>query len=101
MKYLLNFLPEVEADVKSAYHWYEEQVIGLGEEFLLATDAAIHLIHRNPLQFEVIYKGIRKCKTKRFPFGIFYLQKKDVITVLAIVHLARHPKTWKARSKGK
>jgi hypothetical protein len=29
MKYLIDFLPEVEADVQNTYDWYEEQLPGL------------------------------------------------------------------------
>jgi len=30
--------PEAEADLTEAYRWYEEQVDGLGSEFLLCVD---------------------------------------------------------------
>lgn len=98
MSYRLNFLPQVEQDVQDAFDWYELQLPGLGEDFLLSTDAAINAIARQPLLSAVEYKRIRKAKTKRFPFGVFYLVDKDTITVIAIIHLARHPKTWKSRT---
>lgn len=98
MSYRLDFLPQVEQDVQDAYDWYELQLPGLGEDFLLSTDAAINAIVRKPLINAVEHKGIRKSKTKRFPFGVFYVVDKETITVIAIVHLARHPKTWKSRT---
>ncbi|HRN93931.1 MAG: hypothetical protein M9931_06115 [Chitinophagales bacterium] len=70
---------------------------GLGEDFLLSVDVAINAILRKPLLRAVEYKEIRKIKTKRFPFGIFYVVQEDVITVIAILHLARYPKTWRTR----
>lgn len=98
MSYRLNFLPQVEQDVQDAFDWYELQVPGLGEDFLLSADAAVNAIVRNPLLNAAEHKGIRKAKTKRFPFGVFYVVNKDTITVMAIIHLARHPRTWKKRS---
>ena len=99
MKYALDFLPEVYQDVQEAYDWYEKQSIGLGEDLLLSIDDVIDSIHRKPLLNKEVYKSIRKAKTKRFPFGIFFNVGKDTITILAITHLSRHPRTWQTRTK--
>lgn len=32
-------LPQAEQDIADAYDWYEEQELGLGEEFLRCVDA--------------------------------------------------------------
>lgn len=97
MSYTVEYLPAVERDVQAAFDWYEEQHIGLGEEFLLSTDAVINSIERNPLTYQAVFKGIRKANTRRFPFGVFYIIEHKVITIIAITHLARHPKTWRKR----
>jgi len=55
------------------------------------------LLGRNPLQFAVVYKDVRRALTERFPFGIFYIIEKDTIYVLAIIHTSRSPKVWKKR----
>ena len=99
MNYSVDFLPQVEADVQTAYDWYETQSVGLGEDFLLSADATLHLIKRNPVSPPFIHKQIRKRNTMRFPFGIFYIVTGNIITVIAIVHLARHPNTWKQRKR--
>lgn len=101
MIYTIEFLPSVDSDVKDAYKWYEEQVSGLGEDFLLSTDAALNAIQRGPLGFAIVYKSVRHLKVKRFPFAVFYVVNKNVITITAIVHLSRHPKTWKSRTMKK
>lgn len=97
MIYTIEFLPSVDSDVRDAYNWYEEQLSGLGEDFLLSTDAALNAIQRAPLHFALVYKSVRHLKVKRFPFGVFYVVNESVITITAIVHLSRHPKTWKSR----
>ena len=40
--------PEAEADVVQAYRWYNEQVPGLGQEFLAEVDRVIESIQFNP-----------------------------------------------------
>ncbi len=97
MIYSITYLPEVEKDVQDIYDWYEEQHPGLGEDFLLSSDASLSSVERNPLAYQKVFKVVRKANTKRFPFGIFYIIDKDVITVLAVIHLSRHPRTWKKR----
>ena len=59
MNYKLIVRPEAEAELEAAFVWYEQQVVGLGSQFLLVVDAAINSIQRNPLQYPVIYKDIR------------------------------------------
>jgi len=41
--------PEAEAELGEAFDWYESRVNGLGAEFLLAIDATLASIARNPL----------------------------------------------------
>lgn len=47
--YELIIRPEAEAEINDAFTWYEEQVSGLGADFILNLDATFHKILRNPL----------------------------------------------------
>jgi len=40
MAYNYRLSEEAEADVRDSYLWYEQQKVDLGEEFLMALDAA-------------------------------------------------------------
>jgi toxin ParE1/3/4 len=40
--------PEAEAEMGEAFDWYEKRVPGLGSDFLLNVDAALHSILRSP-----------------------------------------------------
>ncbi len=42
MNYKLIVRPEAEAELEDAYLWYEQQIVGLGSQFLLSVDAAIN-----------------------------------------------------------
>jgi len=89
--------PFAEMDAMDAANWYNQRRDGLGNEFLLALDAKFNAIRRNPLQFNLIYKNIRRALTERFPYAVFFIIENDVVYVLAIIHTNRSPKIWKER----
>ena len=89
--------PEAEEEVADAYAWYEEQCIGLGEEFILCLDAALSSIARNPQIHQVVYKNIRRTVLRRFPYCIFFIEEYEHIHVLAVFHAHRNPSEWKNR----
>lgn len=95
--YKLIVNPFAEEDALKAAVWYNNKSEGLGNEFLLALDAKINEIQRNPNHFQVVYKNIRRALTNRFPFGIFFIVENDTIYILAILHTSRNPKIWKDR----
>jgi toxin ParE1/3/4 len=97
VKYRLIIRPEAEADLTGAYSWYESQLAGLGAEFLLVVEASLAAIQRNPKQYQVVHRRIRRALTRRFPFGIFYLIRRNTVTVLAVLHASRDPQVWQGR----
>jgi len=90
--------PEAEADMKTAFEWYEEQNSGLGSDFLLCADATFNRIARHPQQFQQLHKDIRRALTRRFPYQIFFIIEKHHVVVLAVLHAKRSPHQWRTRS---
>jgi len=90
--------PEAESDIKDAYEWYEAQRKGLGEGFLLCIEEALSRASRNPEIYSVVYKQVRRVLIHRFPFGVFFIEGEESISVLAVLHARRNPKTWKGRT---
>lgn len=86
-----------ESDAADAFSWYNNKREGLGEAFLLALDAKIHAIQRNPYQFPSIHRNVRRALTARFPYGLFFILEGQTIYILAIQHTRRDPKIWKSR----
>jgi toxin ParE1/3/4 len=97
MPYILTIRKEAEADLSEAFQYYEDCRLGLGNDFLLCVDAALSLIERNPNQYRVIHKEIRRTFIERFPFGIFYVLKGTDIIVLAVFHARKKPSKWQSR----
>lgn len=87
-----------EKEIHEAFHWYEARRIGLGSDFILCVEEALEKIARNPKQYPIVHKNIRRGLIRRFPYGIFYLIADNRIVVLAVFHCSRDPKQWKHRS---
>jgi plasmid stabilization system protein ParE len=68
----LVFRRGVGRDLATAYAWYQEQVHGLGEEFLAEIDAAFDAIEQFPEMFEAVHGEVRRATVSRFPYGVFY-----------------------------
>lgn len=96
---MLNLIikPLAESDATEAAKWYNNKSEGLGNAFLLALDAKIDAIRRNPNHFPIVHKNIHRALTERFPFGIFFIVENGTIYVLAILHTSRNPKIWNNR----
>ncbi len=49
------YRPEIQDDLNEACRWYEQQRVGLGDEFLRAVEKTLDEISRNPLR--VLHQG--------------------------------------------
>ena len=85
------------AELEEAFVWYEQQVPGLGSQFLLALDATINSLRRNPFQYPVVYKDVRRALMRRFPYQVFYVQNEMQIVIIAVFHGMRNPSIWQSR----
>ena len=97
MNYQVFISQEAELDLEDAYNWYESQNTGLGSEFIRAIDASLSIIQRNPFAYACIYRQARRKLIRKFPYGLFYVIKDEMIVVVACFHVKRDPKQWKKR----
>jgi plasmid stabilization system protein ParE len=91
--------PEAEADTLKAFRWYNEQVPGLGQEFLAEVEAAVEHIRANPEASRKVYREFRRVLTRRFPYAVFYSVQAERAVVFAILHTARDPRLWRQRGR--
>lgn len=100
MAYNYRLSEEAEADVRDSYLWYEQQKVDLGEEFLMALDAAEKTIVRNPRASRIRFKKkVRAHVVDRFPYLILYIIEQDDINVISVFNTHQHPGKWKQRIK--
>jgi plasmid stabilization system protein ParE len=88
---------EAERDIEEAFDWYEEQSEGLGSAFVEAVEAALANIAHNPRGYQVIYRSARRAGTQRFPYGLYFVIRKEDIVIVACHHARRDPAIWRAR----
>jgi plasmid stabilization system protein ParE len=86
---------EAERDIFDAALWYEQERAGFGFRFENEVGQILERLIDNPLQFPVMERGVRRAPMGIFPYAVFFRFEDSVVSVLAVLHLHRHPKTWK------
>ena len=94
MAYRLTVSDRAALEIGEAYEWYQEQRPGLGVEFLEALDVQFQAIIQSPQLYAQTDRGVRRALLRRFPYGVFYASKGEIISVLAIVRTSRSPRRW-------
>ena len=90
-----RFLPPAVREVREAARYYEEKVPGLGFDFIAEVRAAIRRIVAHPQAWCPLNDEFRRCRTSRFPYGLIYTIEADHILIISVMHLHRHPDTWR------
>jgi mRNA-degrading endonuclease RelE of RelBE toxin-antitoxin system len=93
----IRFLEIAQIEMDEAVGYYNYEVQGLGYEFLKEVLQALDRIGRFPNAWHHSSKRTRRCKIRRFPYGIIYHIRENEILVVAIAHLHRKPGYWKDR----
>jgi len=83
-----------ELDIDEAYAWYEARAEGVGEAFLRAVEACFARIEPHPEAHVVAHGRVRRARLHRFPYGVYYTTREDVIDVLAVYHGRRRPRRF-------
>jgi toxin ParE2 len=95
----MNFqlLPQAQTELDEAYEWYALQADGLGERFLAEVIHAFGLVQQYPGAWHPISANTRRCRLKRFPYGVIYAVDGAEVIVIAVAHLHRKPGYWTTR----
>jgi len=93
----IRFHPEADAEMMSAAKYYETQQKDLGKRFLASVQNALNRIQVNPLLYQEIEAGVRRCLTMTFPFGVVFRIMPNQFVIIAVMHLHREPGYWKNR----
>ena len=96
----LRLTASAKADVSSAYGWYEERQVGLGESFSLSVQALLSTISRRPNGFPAVDDRFRRAVVRRFPFVIVYEFDARQVIVHALFHTSQNPSNLSGRLRG-
>jgi len=94
----LRVRPEAESDIEEAAAWYEQQRLGLGNEFLDEILRIYATISEQPTLYPTLHRRTQRALTRRFPFGVYYRVEEECTVVVAVVHGSRNPDHWKKRT---
>lgn len=95
----IEILEIARREFRNAKEFYELEQTGLGARFENEIKQALLRIQQYPTAWSSERKEIRRCFIHRFPYKILYSIQKDIIIVLAFVHLHRKPDYWIGRIK--
>lgn len=90
-----RFLGPAQHDLAQAVEYYEQAVPGLGLEFLEEVERAVSRILLQPEAWKRVSDHQRRCRTRRFPYGLIYSVAGDEVLISAVFNLRRHPDSWK------
>lgn len=93
----LTIRPLAASDIDAIRFYYEQQRRGLGGEFLDELVVRLEEIEREPLSFPQLRDEFRRALLRRFPYHVYFAARQDEIEVIAVLHAARHPRTWRDR----
>lgn len=97
------FLELAEAELDDSVRHYEEQLAGLGDQFLVEVNACLARIVQFPEAYQAVGQYARRCLLSRFPYGVIYQYRPDaqMVLVVAIAHMHRQPEYWIRRDTGR
>lgn len=97
MRFAVRISPAASRDAEAAAEWYERERAGLGRRFLAEVKRVSRRIGSAPFQFPIVDGGVRRALLRTFPYALFFSAEGDAIVVVAVLHLHRHPDSWRGR----
>lgn len=88
------FRSAAQRDIADACQWYEARQPGLGAAFLDEIGKVEQLISADPELFAAVRGEVRRAILHRFPYAVFYVVRPEFVSVVAVLHHARHPRAW-------
>ena len=97
----LVFLFSADADIQTAYEFYEAYQEGRGEVFMRHLDVALGRVRAFPEMATPFHKAHRRLLVHGFPYGIFYTIEGRRIIIAAVMDLRQDPETIRRRLRGR
>jgi plasmid stabilization system protein ParE len=94
---VVKFLAPAQAELAEAVAYYNSQKSELGSQFAEEIRRTIERILQYPEAWTSLSKRTRRCRTNKFPYGVIYQVRADVLLIVAVMHLHREPQTWRSR----
>ncbi|MFO1488348.1 MAG: type II toxin-antitoxin system RelE/ParE family toxin [Verrucomicrobiota bacterium] len=89
--------PEADEEFATAVRYYSEISPGLGVRFYREMERLLREVCEQPKRFWQFDPPARRHLSGDFPYGIVFLEKPDVVWIVAVMHMKRCPGYWRGR----
>ena len=87
----LRISSDALADLNEGFLFYERQERGLGDYFISCLKSDIEELRISGGIHPIVHRRLHRTLSRAFPYGIFYIFKEEIVTVLAVIDLRRDP----------
>jgi hypothetical protein len=91
------FSAAADLEVADAALWYDEQRVGLGEDFLTAIRDAASAAAQSPQLYARVHRELRRILVHRFPYALPFRETQNELLIVSCYHLHRDPEVWQSR----
>jgi plasmid stabilization system protein ParE len=88
---------EAEVDVQEARDQLEAVRVGLGNQVLSRVREVLARIEKMPELHGKVWQDVGAARLKQFRYIVYFIVLADRVEVLAVLHGARDPSSWKSR----
>jgi plasmid stabilization system protein ParE len=88
---------EAEVDVQEARDQLSAVRAGLGTQVLARVREVLARIEKMPELHGKVWQDVRAARLKQFRYIVYFIVLADRVEVLAVLHGARDPSSWKSR----
>jgi len=88
---------EAEVDVQEARDQLKAVRVGLGNQVLARVREVLARIEKMPELHGKVWQDVRAARLKQFRYIVYFIVLADRVEVLAVLHGARDPSSWKSR----
>jgi plasmid stabilization system protein ParE len=89
-----HFEPHAQQEFEDAVAYYDGVGPRLGNDFIDAVERVISRILKFPKACPTLSLSTRRCRIKRFPYGLLYRLNEDEIEIIAVMHFSRELNYW-------
>ena len=93
------FHPEAGHEYLEAIEYHAAISVELGERFDSAIQRLVGEITRDPQRFFRFHPPVQRALSTEFPYSVVYLEERDRVWIVAVMHAKRRPGYWKKRLK--
>ncbi len=92
-----EFHPAAGEEIVETTAYYDSEVPGLGNGFILEVQRIVGLLQDQPQIGQRVEGDFRRIVLARFPYSLIYSIEPDKIWVVAVAHQRRRPGYWRKR----